>query len=77
MKLGCSLLSSLHPHPPDTMRPPLPLLALAALLAAIPAARAQSRCVTYFVAAPNAPFSYKAGFTKATWPKDCDPAGVK
>jgi hypothetical protein len=59
------------------MRPPLPLLALAALLAAAPAALAQSRCVTYFVAAPNAPFSYKAGFTKATWPKDCDPAGVK
>ena len=54
-----------------------PLLAAAVLAAAAAVATAEPRCVTYFVAAPNAPFSYKAGFTKATWPKDCDPAGVK
>lgn len=61
------------------MRPASAMLAAAALAAlalATPAA-AQARCVTYYVAAPNAPFTYKAGFDNAKWPRDCDPAGVK
>lgn len=53
-----------------TMRTPTAaLVALATALVVLGGAAAQSRCVTYFVATPAAPFTYKAGFTKATWPK--------
>ena len=59
-----------RPLPLPTMRAPASvLLALALAAAAATGAAAEARCVTYFVATPAAPFSYKAGFTKATWPK--------
>ena len=61
------------------MRPTSVALAATALVALMlaPLAAAQSRCVTYYVAAPAAPFTYKAGFDNAKWPKDCDPEGIK